>query len=585
MKKLQWKLISMFTLLVFSVMLLFALFLQFSITQFYCSNFRQEMSERAFTQELKERLLLCLEAEDPVDELTDTLTAFSARIGIDTSRNFYILDKRNAAVLASSVNTGSVDKTPNLLAAMADRVGDHVDTSAPVMDYALPIGDIDGGYIIYIIDTKEELYQLTGSTLQMIIQAMIAGVIFAMILSFFLSRTITRPIANLTRRADALARGVYPPKQGTPSNDEIGKLTSSFHYMARVIEQSLNEATTEKNKLETILLHMTDGVIAFDLTGKIIHINPAAEEMLHIENISEIRFDSLFRELQADISMAEMVYLQRSEARERHITIGNKYYKVFFASFLLDEKTIGGVVTAIQDITEAQELENARREFVANVSHELRTPLTTIKSYAETLLDSSEDPQEKRFLSVIGREVDRMTRIVKDLLTLSSLDSGKLSANMTSFPIEELLSVVVQNLSVPAEQRGQTLTYTSVTETPLVFGDPDRLEQVMVNLVSNAVKYTPEGGTIEVFSGYLYNEVYVKIKDNGIGIPEKDLPRIFDRFYRVDKHRSRESGGTGLGLAIARDIVEKHSGTIQISSTYGEGTEVIVKLPAGGEAV
>ena len=236
-------------------------------------------------------------------------------------------------------------------------------------------------------------------------------------------------------------------------------------------------------------------------------------------------------------------------------------------------------MVVIQDVTESERLEISRREFVANVSHELRTPLTTIKTYAETLSDSSENEDEQRFLNVIIREVDRMTRIVKELLTLSSFDSNKLTIMKTEFALENLVNDVVSKMKFQAENDKLTLTYAPLVKCPLLNADIDRIEQVITNIISNSIKYTAEGGKIEVFTGYIYNEAYIKIKDNGVGIPEKDLPRIFERFYRVDKARSREKGGTGLGLAIAYEIIKLHGGNIVINSTYGEGTEVIIKIP------
>ena len=216
---------------------------------------------------------------------------------------------------------------------------------------------------------------------------------------------------------------------------------------------------------------------------------------------------------------------------------------------------------------------------MANVSHELRTPLTTIKSYSETIQAYAASEEEKKFLDVIIREVDRMTRIVKDLLTLSSLDSKKFTANFEYFSLDELLREVVDKMSMDALRHKHIIEYFPSTSIPDIYADRDRIEQVITNIVSNAIKYTPDGGNIQMFAGCLYNEVYIKIKDNGIGINKEDLPRVFERFYRVDKARSREHGGTGLGLAIAKNFVELHGGTIKITSKAGKGTEVLIKLP------
>ena len=234
----------------------------------------------------------------------------------------------------------------------------------------------------------------------------------------------------------------------------------------------------------------------------------------------------------------------------------------------------------MHDITKQEKLEISRREFVANVSHELRTPLTTVKSYAETLIDMSDQDIQIKFLNTIVKETDRMTRIVKDLLTLSRLDEGQ----DTKKPFENvdlnlLVRDIVDRMRLTAEKKNQTMTYAALHKSLVLKTDKDKLEQVIVNIVSNAVKYTGADGKIEVYTGRVYNELYVKVVDNGIGIPKKNQPRIFERFYRVDKARSRDTGGTGLGLAIAKQIMDNLGGNITNSSEYGKGTEVVITIP------
>jgi len=236
-------------------------------------------------------------------------------------------------------------------------------------------------------------------------------------------------------------------------------------------------------------------------------------------------------------------------------------------------------LVVLHDVTRQQKLENARREFVANVSHELRTPLTTVKSYAETLLDMVDGTDVPvSFINTIVNETDRMTRLVKDLLVLSSLEqSGQL--NKSSFDMKVLLAEVVDTLSLVAKEQGHRLNLKTKGDFSDFYGDRDRLEQLLYNIISNSLKYTPNGGKIEVTAERIYNTVYIRVKDNGIGIPEKDLGRIFERFYRVDKARSRQQGGTGLGLAISKNIVDAHEGNISIMSALQKGTEVTISLP------
>ena len=239
-------------------------------------------------------------------------------------------------------------------------------------------------------------------------------------------------------------------------------------------------------------------------------------------------------------------------------------------------------MVVIHDVTEQRKSEQTRREFVANVSHELRTPLTNVKSYAETILSAGDDlPKELRenFLGVIVSEADRMTRIVKDLLTLTKFDYGKMEMNISRFAFREAIENVYKAVALDAQNHKHTLTLECPEDLPQVDGDRERLEQVIMNIVSNAIKYTADGGKIEMVAGTRGKNVFIRVSDNGIGIPEKDLPRLFERFYRVDKARSRESGGTGLGLSIAREILSQHKGDIRIESVYGEGTDVTITLP------
>ena len=260
----------------------------------------------------------------------------------------------------------------------------------------------------------------------------------------------------------------------------------------------------------------------------------------------------------------------------------DQFIKLNFATFNIENK-VGGILVVIHDITKQEKLEQSRRDFVADVSHELRTPLTTIKSYAETLTDNPAADKELqvRFLDVIASEADRMSRILSDLLTLSELDDKKTSYRMPeNIDVRKMLETIVERMGMTAKKKEQLLLYTPINEVPQINGDRDSLERVIINIISNALKYTPTGGRIDVFSSKVYNDICIKVVDNGIGIPKENLPNIFDRFYRVDKARSRDTGGTGLGLAIAKQALESSfGGKIKITSELNQGTEVIISIP------
>lgn len=571
-KSIQWKLVTMFVILVLGIMVVFGTFMQERITVFYHQTFTDEMT-LAFQSELINQLKTA--ETESTEAIEYILEVYSGRLGVNSNRNYFILDKTNGAYISGSANFSHLEITPNIISGMAGEVGSITNVDLPYIDYAYPLEN----HIIYVKDTKEELLTLNNNVIIIIAQALIIGIFLSMILGFIMARTLTRPIKNLTNKAENISKGHYGQRIDVKSDDELGKLASTFNNMAVMIKNSMDEISQEKNKLETVLQHMNDGVLAFDTDQNLILMNSEARVMLGIKKEEKITFDSYFNSLDLDLSMAEMLYIKQTSV-SHEVDVNNKHLKAYFATFKSENDKLGsGVVVVLQDLTETQRLELARREFVANVSHELRTPLTTIKTYAETMHESTEDENDKYFLSVMVHEVDRMTRIVKDLLTLSSLDHRKLSIVKSKFSIDKLLYEVVTKLSVDAKQQGKKITYSQTNEIPEIYADRDRIEQVIINIISNSVKYTDSNGIIQVFAGFLYNEVYIKIKDNGMGIPKKDLPKIFERFYRVDKARSRENGGTGLGLSIAYEIVKLHNGTISIDSVVGEGTEVLIKLP------
>lgn len=589
-KSLSFKIALMFVLLTVSVIILIGTFMTSSIDSFYDSEFKNLLS-LVFNDDYLNQLNSNVNSGASAEELFKNISVYNGQIGIDSFRNIYLLDGKTGKTVENQTTNSELAKnleiSPNILSAMNGKTGNATVSVLGYMDYAVPLfEEKDVKYIIYIRDTKEETDTVLGSIFTIMLQGLLIGLIISVLFSILLSKTIILPIQSLTTKADSIAGGDFDQMIEVRSDDEIGRLTNTFNRMAAELKSTLNEIQSEKDKSETILLYMTDGVLAFDDKGSLIHINPAARELLNIENSDGIMFDSVFG--QTDLSLEKMLYLPHFKNSERIITKNSNELNVHFAPFKASDKT-SGLIAVIQDITEQQRLDRARREFVANVSHELRTPLTTVKSYTETLLDSTKDNNMDNnmfhsFLNVIDNETDRMTRLVKDLLLLSRLDYSLKDMPKESFDISKMIKELVVRLSRTAEEKKQTLVYEPTNALPLYYGNVDRIEQVLINIITNAIKYTPQNGTVLITTMHMYNSISVKVKDNGIGIPEKDLEHIFERFYRVDKARSREMGGTGLGLAIAKEIVEAHSGTIEIKSTLGTGTEVIITLPLTDES-
>ncbi len=578
-RSLHMKLVLILIVLIVSVMAVVGTFLFNRVSVYYYNDFTEQMNSvfntGMFTM-LKEEAV----GENGAAQLKSALNAYSTALGINSSRNFYILDGKNGKFLAGT-SDDELEKTSAIISALAGKIGQEKSTLKSYMDRAVPIiADDEVLYIIYVKDTKQEIQRLTNSLFTIILQAILVGLIIAILLSLLLSKNITIPIENLTAGAKRMSQGDFKEKLDVHSDDEIGTLTETFNTMAQTLKETLETVESEKNKLNALFLHMKDGVVAFSSDGKIIQINPAASDMLRISADEENTFEDVF--FDTEIAFENVLSAGSQKPLSIEYPIAGRTLRVFFASFDSDER---GALAVIHDITEQFKLETSRREFVANVSHELRTPLTNVKSYAETLLDmcEPEDEMKKQFYGVIINETDRMTRIVKDLLILSRLDYAKMDWKLSKFSLKESIENVVRAMEIDAKNHKHSLTLNVPDTLPQLNGDKGRIEQVFVNIISNAIKYTPDGGKIAVEVKNSGDKVEISVSDTGLGIPKEDLERIFVRFYRVDKARSRERGGTGLGLAITKEIVEYHGGTIHVESELSVGTTVYICFKVDSE--
>lgn len=583
-RSLHMKLVLILILLIVSVMAVVGTFLVNSVGNYYLEDFQSQV-ENVMTGNSSETLLSlekAAEGENGPNQIISILDAFKSQLGIDNYRNYCVLDENGAFLVGSNEALGQdLTRTPNIMTAMTGKVGGRNSSVDSYMDYAIPLSITADGtpkYIVYIVDDKREIRDLSWSFFGIVLKAMTFGLLVAVLLSFLLSKTITTPIENIRTRAQMVASGDFSHRLEIQSNDEIGDLTATFNHMADRLHDTLEEVAGERDKLNTIFLHMTDGVAAFTADGKLIHMNPATESLLGVSFREQARFGDVFVgvSMPTESMAGEQGFIQTEMQRM------GRTLAVLFAPYGANESE-RGIVAVIHDITEQRKLDDARREFVANVSHELRTPLTNIKSYTETLMDAAGElpaETEVKFLSVIAGEADRMTRIVKDLLTLSKLDYGRMDLHFRRFSMQDMLEGVFAAMELAAEGNGQSLTLDIRDPMPNMNGDRERLEQVVINILSNAVKYTPSGGHIQLSALRRDDRhVTIRVADDGMGIPEADIPRLFERFYRVDKARSRAKGGSGLGLAIAKEMVEAHGGTIYLESKLDVGTTVTIVLP------
>lgn len=399
----------------------------------------------------------------------------------------------------------------------------------------------------------------------------------SIIVGIFLSKTVVKPIDKLIKNAEKLTS--KEKNAHVKNKNEIDNLADTFEEMTTKLQTNLSEISTQKKQMETILLHMSDGIIAFNMEGKVILINPAATRALSIME-EDTDFETIFKNVNIEINMEKIIYLEDWTSSEQKVKVKDRYLNLAF-EILKDEKDRpAGVMVLIQDITEHVKLDNMRKEFVADVSHELKTPITSIMGYADTLLETDHDKAiETKFLGVISSEAKRMSKLVTDLLSLSRFDSNKTNIVKEEFDLGELAKKCQEKLQIEIDKKHLQVHCLVTANVPPVYAEKDGIERVIINILSNSIKYTNENGTINIYVGFVYNDAYIKFIDTGIGIPEEDLERIFERFYRVDKARTREMGGTGLGLSIAKEILDRNNGTIDIKSKLNEGTEVVIRIP------
>lgn len=449
-------------------------------------------------------------------------------------------------------------------------------------DMVFPIyhdDDITG--LLYIRYDLKDINENLNTSRSIIVEATALAVFVTIILGFFIAKSITDPINDITEKASLMAAGHFNQSVEVKSDDEIGKLGETFNILTAKLNETLGDVFREKNKLTSILDYMDDGLIAVDAEGDIIHLNPKARALLKVDGTYVKKFDQFIETYSDDIRMTLIFNGEEACEGSDMIMSDDLILKVNYAPYKNEKNINGGVIFVLQDVTDAQNLENMRKEFVANVSHELKTPLTSIKSYAETILDGMvDDPEmQRQFLSVINSEADRMTRLVKDLLQLSNFDCNKIVMTMGEHDYVNLVNSALLKLDVTANNKKQVINPKIELSRLIGHFDHDRIEQVVLNILSNAIKYTPEYGEISVSVSETDEHAIITIEDNGMGIPDEDLERIFERFYRVDKARSREMGGTGLGLSIAKEIVELHNGKLEVASQVDKGTAVKIMLP------
>ncbi|RXK18529.1 cell wall metabolism sensor histidine kinase WalK [Macrococcus sp. DPC7161] len=436
--------------------------------------------------------------------------------------------------------------------------------------------------VIHIEESIEPVYEQLNDINKIFIIGTGVSLLITIILGFFISRTITKPISDMRNQAIEMSKGNYTNRVKVYGNDEIGELAVTFNNLSKRVQEAQANTESEKRRLDSVITYMSDGVIATDRRGRVRIVNEMALRMLdmnkdevegrHVLDILNIEEHYSLDELQ-DIAGGIIIDMNETE---------KLIVRASFRTIIQDTGFITGYIAVLHDVTEQHHVENERREFVANVSHELRTPLTSMRSYIEALEEGAwqDEKLAPQFLSVTREETDRMIRLVNDLLQLSKMDNTDDHLNKELIDFNMFIHKIINRFEM-SEGKNATFIRDIPKNGIFVEIDPDKMTQVFDNVISNALKYSKGKKKVEfhVKQNTLFNRMTIQIKDNGIGIPLTKVDKIFDRFFRVDKARTRKMGGTGLGLAISKEIVEAHNGRIWANSKEGYGTSVYITLP------
>lgn len=580
LRSIKWKLIIMYLGLVLIVMIVSGTYILLSLRNIEMENSRSELE--LYAEKISEQVV-----EENVDDFQgDLLKVVTNVLGVQGN----VLDSVGRTVASTTVleapyptySDKAIISAMNGTASFStgEKSIDSFGLMKEWMSYAVPVYGDDGAveFIIYTRMDSSDMQTSLNQTTRTIIIAVAIALLMAMCMGYIFAQTLTVPILALTKGAKDMAEGNLEQVLRVRSGDEIGQLTSSFNYMAAELQKNISEISKEKNRLEILLHNMSDGVISFSRYGEMLLVNPTAKVLLNMEN-TEMEFAEFVRAY--DINSGVYLDIESEPSKQITIPIGEQFVGAKFTPYYGGSGHMEGVIVVLQDITEMKKLDDMRKEFVANVSHELRTPLTTVKSYTETLLDGAMEDEAvaKEFLEIVNSEADRMAFLVRDLLQLSRFDNKQVQLNITELEMNEFLSMTVKQNRIHAEAKHQKLSFVPPEIPVVIYGDRDRVGQVVNNIVTNAIKYSLENAVIEISIEDDDSYYKIKVKDTGMGISKADLPRIFERFYRVDKARSRAMGGTGLGLAIAKEIMESHRGKLTAESQYGKGTTMIMWFP------
>jgi two-component system, OmpR family, sensor histidine kinase ResE len=475
------------------------------------------------------------------------------------------------------------DKTVDLISSLPEVSNEVDDTQYLMIGVPLHQFEKENG-AVFIYQSLEVMEETTRLTTKFILLAAGVAIVLTTIFAFFLSTRITAPLRKMREAAFEVARGKFDTKVPILTHDEIGELATAFNQMGRQLKFNMNALSQEKEQLTSILSSMADGVITFNRDGTILITNPPAELFLRYwyyeQGIGSENTDAVPSEVMELFQLA--VNTEKEQVGE--ISAQGRTW-VIIVSPLYNKRFIRGAVAVVRDMTEERKLDKLREDFIANVSHELRTPISMMQGYSEAIVDdiAQTDEEKKEMAKVIYDESLRMGRLVNELLDLARMEAGHILLSMESIEIEPYLNRIIRKFHGLAKEKEIELSVKLDTAEEYFKFDPDRIEQVLTNLIDNAIRHVPESASVLISGKSDERGLYIEVSDQGPGIPEEDLPFLFERFYKADKSRTRGVSGTGLGLAIAKNIIDAHRGNIAVKSKLGQGTTFSFFIPRNSD--
>jgi len=516
---------------------------------------------------------------------TEEVDVLAKRLGRQIGARITIIDEDGVVLGDSDKNPAAMENhgnRPEVIEAVSSGVGSSIRYSTTLgcdmMYVAVPVtvkGDVVS--ISRIALPLTEINKSLGHINRIVIAGAAIAAIIAILVAIYISRATTEPVKELTQMSKRMAEGELDQKVGVSSRDEIAELAGAFNQMAAKLKEMVSLLTAERDKMFAILSNVADGILVLDSEGRVTMINQAASRILQLGEHKAL--GHTFIEVVHDHELDDVLQRSLKTGEQQTGLVETELGKQFLGVIATPLRGQSGSVVLLQNLTELHRLETVRRDFVANISHELRTPVASLKVLAETLQEGVvDDPTVAReFLTRINLETDRLAQMVNELSELSRMESGEVSLKTTPADISEVVARAVERLRMQADRAQVSLVVDIPAELPRVLADKERVEQVLVNLLHNAIKFTPSHGTIDVSAKAEGDNMLVSIVDTGVGIPADDLPRIFERFFKADK--ARAGGGTGLGLAIAKHIVEAHGGRIWAESIEGKGSTFTFTMP------